>query len=107
MSAWVVSVRGLSLSSHDVVLGYHLPAGCEPAAFGKEIGIPKSNFNNEMHAARTRNVAKETQPGNYDHNVFVGTGEEPTVLAYFKNHAATMMISMTTLGQVIIANLPG
>jgi len=39
MSAWVVSVRGLSLSSHDVVLGYHLPAGCEPAAFGREFGF--------------------------------------------------------------------
>ena len=39
MSAWVVSVRGLSLSSHDVVLGYHLPAGCEPAAFEQKMEL--------------------------------------------------------------------
>jgi hypothetical protein len=90
MSAWVVSVRGLSLSSHDVVLGYHLPAGCEPAAFGKKLEF--SNRISTMKCCAKKNVAKEIQPRSYDHNVFVGTGGEPTVLAYFKNHAATMMI---------------
>ena len=39
MSAWGVSVT----SSHDVILGYHLPAGCQPANFLRNCAIDGNN----------------------------------------------------------------